>query len=76
MVKWQIFCAYDFSEENFAARRLQWLYRKRQEEREKEECQLRNVFQPAVTQVYKGHRNSRTMVSMVVHVYDFINDLL
>ncbi len=45
-----------------AARRLQWLYRKRQEEREKEECEMKNVLQPAMKRIYKGHRNARTMV--------------
>ena len=61
-----ISCCVDFRsrEENLAARRLQWLYRKRQEEREKEECEIKNVQQPAMKRVYKGHRNARTMVSL------------
>ncbi|XP_064628724.1 DDB1- and CUL4-associated factor 6-like isoform X2 [Lineus longissimus] len=47
---------------NAVAKRLQRMYRKRQEEREKEEDAMRNVHEPAVKMVYKGHRNARTMI--------------
>ncbi len=51
-------------ERNLAALRLQELYRKRQDEREKEEREMLNLHQPAVKQVYRGHRNARTMVHL------------
>lgn len=49
-------------ERNLAALRLQELYRKRQDQREKEEREMMNLKQPAVKQVFRGHRNARTMV--------------
>ena len=51
-------------ERNLAAIRLQELYRKRQEQREKEEREMMNLKQPVVKQIFRGHRNARTMVSI------------
>lgn len=60
-----IFCR-DNMERNIAALRLQELYRKRQEEREKEEREMMNLKQPVVKQVFRGHRNARTMVRLYI----------
>ncbi|KAJ8315334.1 hypothetical protein KUTeg_007484 [Tegillarca granosa] len=49
-------------ERHVNAIRLQELYRKRQEEKEKEEMEMKNIHQPGVTMKYKGHRNARTMI--------------
>ena len=43
--------------------RLRELFRARREAKQKEELQLSNVMTPDIKMVYKGHRNSRTMVS-------------
>ena len=40
--------------------------RKRQEQKEKEEMELTNVYQPPFTTKFKGHRNARTMVSVLI----------
>lgn len=56
-----VFCR-DTLERHITAIRLQEMYRKRQEEKEKEEMELRNIFQPNVKVKYRGHRNARTMV--------------
>ncbi|XP_021359430.1 collagen alpha-2(I) chain-like isoform X2 [Mizuhopecten yessoensis] len=52
----------DTLERHITAIRLQELYRKRQEEREKEEMELRNIHQPSFTTKFRGHRNARTMI--------------
>ncbi|XP_069129102.1 DDB1- and CUL4-associated factor 6-like isoform X2 [Argopecten irradians] len=52
----------DTLERHITAIRLQELYRKRQEEREKEEMELRNIHQPTFTSKFRGHRNARTMI--------------
>ncbi|KAF3843455.1 hypothetical protein F7725_002304 [Dissostichus mawsoni] len=44
-----------------AAARIQELFRRRKERREMEESETQNIRRPSVKQVYKGHRNSRTM---------------
>ncbi|XP_034069588.1 DDB1- and CUL4-associated factor 6 isoform X6 [Gymnodraco acuticeps] len=45
-----------------AAARIQELFRRRKERREMEESETQNIRRPSVKQVYKGHRNSRTMI--------------
>nr|XP_015219561.1 PREDICTED: DDB1- and CUL4-associated factor 6 [Lepisosteus oculatus] len=45
-----------------AAARIQELFRRRKERREMEENETLNIRRPAVKMVYKGHRNSRTMI--------------
>ncbi|XP_033984673.1 DDB1- and CUL4-associated factor 6 isoform X1 [Trematomus bernacchii] len=45
-----------------AAARIQELFRRRKERREMEESETQNIRIPLVKQVYKGHRNSRTMI--------------
>lgn len=45
-----------------AAARIQELFRRRKERREMEESETQNIRRPKVKMVYKGHRNSRTMV--------------
>lgn len=45
-----------------AAARIQELLRRRKERREMEESETLNIRRPAVKMMYKGHRNSRTMV--------------
>lgn len=45
-----------------AAARIQELFRRRKERREMEESETQNIRRPSVKMVYKGHRNSRTMV--------------
>ncbi|XP_034742150.1 DDB1- and CUL4-associated factor 6 isoform X4 [Etheostoma cragini] len=45
-----------------AAARIQELFRRRKERREMEECETQNIRRPSVKMVYKGHRNSRTMI--------------
>ncbi|XP_070770303.1 DDB1- and CUL4-associated factor 6 isoform X2 [Enoplosus armatus] len=45
-----------------AAARIQELFRRRKERREMEESETQNIRRPAVKMVYKGHRNSRTMI--------------
>ena len=61
-----VFCSYreptPTLDRNAAAMRLQKLYRKRQEEREREEEELLKLPCPAVKNVFRGHRNARTMV--------------
>ena len=49
---------------NRAASHMQRLYRQRQSVRDKEEREMTKLPQPTVTKVFKGHRNSRTMVSV------------
>ncbi|KAG7255351.1 hypothetical protein CRUP_015896, partial [Coryphaenoides rupestris] len=46
-----------------AAARIQELFRRRKERREMEESETQNIRRPSVKMVYKGHRNSRTMVA-------------
>ena len=48
-------------ERNNAAKRLQEAYRQRRANRENHEEKM-SVFTPALKHVYKGHRNTRTMV--------------
>uniref|UniRef100_A0A8C5P6U1 DDB1 and CUL4 associated factor 6 n=1 Tax=Leptobrachium leishanense TaxID=445787 RepID=A0A8C5P6U1_9ANUR len=45
-----------------AAARIQELFRRRKERKELEEMDMQNVHQPSSKMVYKGHRNSRTMI--------------
>ncbi|XP_077472676.1 DDB1- and CUL4-associated factor 6 isoform X2 [Stigmatopora argus] len=45
-----------------AAARIQELFRRRKERREMEESETQNIRRPAAKMVYKGHRNSRTMI--------------
>ncbi|MFT7799761.1 DDB1- and CUL4-associated factor 6 [Arapaima gigas] len=45
-----------------AAARIQELFRRRKERREMEESETQNIRRPTVKVVYKGHRNSRTMI--------------
>ncbi|KAM4795849.1 DDB1- and CUL4-associated factor 6 [Rhinophrynus dorsalis] len=45
-----------------AAARIQELFRRRKERKELEEMDMQNVRQPSPKVVYKGHRNSRTMI--------------
>uniref|UniRef100_A0A8C6UBA7 Ddb1 and cul4 associated factor 6 n=1 Tax=Neogobius melanostomus TaxID=47308 RepID=A0A8C6UBA7_9GOBI len=45
-----------------AAARIQELFRRRKERREMEEGETQNIRRPSVKMVYKGHRNSRTMI--------------
>ncbi|XP_041857468.1 DDB1- and CUL4-associated factor 6 isoform X5 [Melanotaenia boesemani] len=45
-----------------AAARIQELFRRRKERREMEENETQNIRRPSVKMVYKGHRNSRTMI--------------
>ncbi|XP_018100474.1 uncharacterized protein LOC431965 isoform X2 [Xenopus laevis] len=45
-----------------AAARIQELFRRRKERKELEEMDMQNVHQPSSKVVYKGHRNSRTMI--------------
>ncbi|KAM3934421.1 DDB1- and CUL4-associated factor 6 isoform 2-T5 [Leptodactylus fuscus] len=45
-----------------AAARIQELFRRRKERKELEELDMQNVRQPPSKLVYKGHRNSRTMI--------------
>ncbi|XP_033865336.1 DDB1- and CUL4-associated factor 6-like isoform X3 [Acipenser ruthenus] len=45
-----------------AAARIQELFRRRKERRELEESETQNIRKPPVKMVYKGHRNSRTMI--------------
>ncbi|XP_028993204.1 DDB1- and CUL4-associated factor 6 isoform X2 [Betta splendens] len=45
-----------------AAARIQELFRRRKERREMEESETQNIRRPSVKKVYKGHRNSRTMI--------------
>ncbi|TKS67023.1 DDB1- and CUL4-associated factor 6 IQ motif and WD repeat-containing protein 1 [Collichthys lucidus] len=47
-----------------AAARIQELFRRRKERREMEESETQNIRRPSVKMVYKGHRNSRTMVHL------------
>uniref|UniRef100_A0A672GQV7 Ddb1 and cul4 associated factor 6 n=1 Tax=Salarias fasciatus TaxID=181472 RepID=A0A672GQV7_SALFA len=53
----------DFTDEwRSAAARIQELFRRRKERREMEESETQNIRRPSVKMVYKGHRNSRTMI--------------
>ncbi|XP_053733193.1 DDB1- and CUL4-associated factor 6 isoform X2 [Synchiropus splendidus] len=45
-----------------AAARIKELFRRRKERRELEESETQNIRRPSVKMVYKGHRNSRTMI--------------
>uniref|UniRef100_A0A671VMA3 Ddb1 and cul4 associated factor 6 n=1 Tax=Sparus aurata TaxID=8175 RepID=A0A671VMA3_SPAAU len=45
-----------------SAARIQELFRRRKERREMEESETQNIRRPSVKMVYKGHRNSRTMI--------------
>ncbi|XP_060732357.1 DDB1- and CUL4-associated factor 6 isoform X2 [Tachysurus vachellii] len=45
-----------------AAARIQELLRRRKERREMEESETQNIRRPTVKMMYKGHRNSRTMI--------------
>ncbi|KAF5905916.1 DDB1- and CUL4-associated factor 6 isoform X1, partial [Clarias magur] len=45
-----------------AAARIQELLRRRKERREMEENETQNIRRPAIKMMYKGHRNSRTMI--------------
>ncbi|XP_061176585.1 DDB1- and CUL4-associated factor 6-like [Saccostrea echinata] len=52
----------DTLERHITAIRLQELYKKRQEERENEEIEMRSIHQPLHKIKFKGHRNARTMI--------------
>ncbi|XP_073431675.1 DDB1- and CUL4-associated factor 6 isoform X5 [Dendrobates tinctorius] len=53
----------DFTDEwRSAAARIQELFRRRKERKELEELDMQNICQPPSKLVYKGHRNSRTMI--------------
>ncbi|XP_069745352.1 DDB1- and CUL4-associated factor 6 isoform X5 [Narcine bancroftii] len=45
-----------------AAARIQELFRRRKEKKEMEELETQNIRKPTINMVYKGHRNSRTMI--------------
>lgn len=45
-----------------AVARIQELFRRRKERKEMEELETLNIRRPLIKMVYKGHRNSRTMV--------------
>ncbi|XP_078415821.1 DDB1- and CUL4-associated factor 6 isoform X6 [Cetorhinus maximus] len=45
-----------------AAARIQELFRRRKEKKEMEELETQNIRKPTFKMVYKGHRNSRTMI--------------
>ncbi|XP_042644367.1 DDB1- and CUL4-associated factor 6 isoform X4 [Tyto alba] len=45
-----------------AVARIQELFRRRKERKEMEELETLNIRRPLVKMVYKGHRNSRTMI--------------
>ncbi|XP_066456422.1 DDB1- and CUL4-associated factor 6 isoform X2 [Eleutherodactylus coqui] len=45
-----------------AAARIQELFRRRKERKELEELDMQNILQPPPKLLYKGHRNSRTMI--------------
>ena len=45
-----------------AVARIQEFFRRRKERKEMEELDTLNIRRPLVKMVYKGHRNSRTMV--------------
>ena len=49
-----------------AERRWNELFKTKKEERAREVEVIKNVFSPAVEMVYRGHRNSRTMVRGVL----------
>jgi len=48
-----------------AVARIQELFRRRKERKEMEELETLNIRRPLIKMVYKGHRNSRTMVQML-----------
>ncbi len=58
-----------------AENRLRELLRARalRKEREKEEQQMQSVYSPRIKRVYKGHRNSRTMVSVMYYLKSMSN---
>uniref|UniRef100_A0A672GSA5 Uncharacterized protein n=1 Tax=Salarias fasciatus TaxID=181472 RepID=A0A672GSA5_SALFA len=58
-----------------AAARIQELFRRRKERREMEESETQNIRRPSVKMVYKGHRNSRTMVNLTVAPSDRVTRL-
>ncbi|XP_070568006.1 DDB1- and CUL4-associated factor 6-like isoform X2 [Ptychodera flava] len=45
-----------------AESRIRELFRIRKEQKEKEEQEMKNVHQPRIKRIFKGHRNSRTMI--------------
>lgn len=51
-----------FSPRRSAVARIQEFFRRRKERKEMEELDTLNIRRPLVKMVYKGHRNSRTMV--------------
>ncbi|XP_062611161.1 DDB1- and CUL4-associated factor 6-like [Saccostrea cucullata] len=52
----------DTLERHITAIRLQELYKKRQEDRENEEIEMKSIHQPLHKIKFKGHRNARTMI--------------
>lgn len=52
-----------------AVARIQEFFRRRKERKEMEELDTLNIRRPLVKMVYKGHRNSRTMVP---HTHDIL----
>uniref|UniRef100_A0A6Q2XGD2 Ddb1 and cul4 associated factor 6 n=1 Tax=Esox lucius TaxID=8010 RepID=A0A6Q2XGD2_ESOLU len=50
------------SERRSAAARIQEIFRRRKEKKELADCETRRITKPSAEKVYKGHRNSRTMV--------------
>lgn len=59
-----VFCSIVVFARRSAAARIQELFRRRKERREMEESETQNIRRPSVKMVYKGHRNSRTMVNL------------
>ncbi|XP_062830996.1 DDB1- and CUL4-associated factor 6 isoform X2 [Anolis carolinensis] len=50
------------SDRRSAVARIQELFRRRKERKEMEELETLNIRRPLIKMVYKGHRNSRTMI--------------
>uniref|UniRef100_A0A8C2WK59 Ddb1 and cul4 associated factor 6 n=1 Tax=Cyclopterus lumpus TaxID=8103 RepID=A0A8C2WK59_CYCLU len=57
-----MYCVFRVFRRRSAAARIQELFRRRKERREMEESETQNIRRPSVKMVYKGHRNSRTMI--------------
>ncbi|XP_077977582.1 DDB1- and CUL4-associated factor 6-like [Glandiceps talaboti] len=45
-----------------AESRIRELFRIKKEQKEKEEQEMKNVHQPSIKRIFRGHRNSRTMI--------------
>lgn len=57
-----LFCSFHVTRRRSAVARIQEFFRRRKERKEMEELDTLNIRRPLVKMVYKGHRNSRTMV--------------